>query len=341
MRVKIEPLQFWFHDLCSCLQDCFAILLIHKGHDPIVTMGASWEFFHSDKYVRNEEFYYPSPRGSLDKDLFPFHPVQATWRSSDDAYAAWEQIRSVLIEGRPVIAVEDNFYMPNRPAFGDVHAAHLVVVTGFDDEAEEVFILEPTPPLYDAAIPLRDFIRARQSVNEMRPNTRDFFFAGVGIDNRWIDVTIDPVFPEPDCDWVRKVLSANLERFHSGSRGSQAQVGIDGLAAYLDDIHERSAGPEGAAALCELYTVGWASQSATALHADFLRKMGRALEWDALSEAGRHVDQLANDWTALRLLGAHGGTRGRDVRDQIKRRSPKFVEDHRRALEMIAHALKA
>ncbi|MGQ0825927.1 MAG: BtrH N-terminal domain-containing protein [Actinomycetota bacterium] len=334
MRVMNDDLQFWFHDLCSCLQDCFGTLLLHHGHEPVTVLGASWEFFYAPMQARSEEFYYPAPRPTLGENLAPFHPIKAVWHESADPHRAWDDIKAVIARGRPVIAAVDNFYMPIRPAFGDVHAAHLVVVSGFDDDADEVYVLESTPPTFHGAIPVAEFLRARDSVNEARRVTRDYFFAGTAIRNRWIDVEMGEEFPPLTRPWVAGVIAENLRRFRS-SDSADGWAGLDGLARYLDDVCERSRGPAAESALSELYTVGWASQSATALHADFLRVAARTLDCDELAEAGRHVDRLANDWTALRMFAAHASTSGTDVTARLRQRTRRFIAGHDETLELL------
>lgn len=343
LRTRVEPLQYWFHDLCSCLQDCLGTLLIQKGHDPIVVMGAAWEFFYREEDVLAVEFYFPSPRGELGRDLMPYHPVRAQWRVHDDGARAMKQIEEVVASGEPVIVAEDNFFMPNRPAFGDVHAAHLVVVSGFDHDLDCVYILESTPPLYAGPVSRQDFLRARNSQNDARPGTRDNFFAGSAIRNRWIDVEFGDDFPEPTQRWVSNVLRANVVGFRttSGSRG--ALTGVSGLLTYLERVCEKDA--EGRAfgrSLSELYTVGWASQAQTALHADFLYAMARRHGWPDLARAARQVEKLASWWTVLRMLGAHGahGSMSRDrAHRELRARIPRFVEGHHAALRLIEDAL--
>jgi Butirosin biosynthesis protein H, N-terminal len=339
VSVTVGPLSHWFHDLCSCLHDCLGTILLHNGRDPVQVMGASWEFFHAPEDVRCEEFYHPAPRPTLGESMMPFHPVSTAWHASEDAESAWAAMRDVVSAGRPVIAAVDNFHMPIRPAFGDVHAAHLMVVSGFDDDRGEVHVLESTPPTYHGPVPLRDFLLARSSTNEARPDTRDYFFAGTEIRNRWLEVTVDGPDPAPTREWVARVVATNVEGFRAPAQ-ARGRAGLAGLAGYLHDICERAGGTDGRAALDELYTVGWQMQAATALHADFLRAAGRALGWDELVEAGRHVDRLANDWTPLRILGAHGGARGIDVHARLRRRVPLFVADHERTLERMEWMLR-
>lgn len=333
-------MEFWFHELCSCLQDCFGTLLRHQGQNPMNALGASWWFYHDMEPVRGEEFYYPAPRPSLGENLMPFHQVRAEWREPADVESGWQDIRASILDGRPAIVAVDNFHMPIRPAFGDVHAAHLMVVWGFDDEAREVYLLESTPPQYTGPVGLEDFMRARASVNESRPHTRDYFFADSSIRGRWIDVTMGE-FPVVDREWVAQVVTANTRGFTAPGTGP-GWAGLTGLESWLTRVCERAANvDEAGTALAELYTVGWAAQAATALHGDFLREVGNRFGCDALVYAGRSVDRLASQWTPLRILGAHGSAGGQSVAEQLWERSLRFVADHRNAVRQLESAATA
>jgi hypothetical protein len=338
MKVDLGPLPFYFHDLCSCLQDCFGTLLLAGGHDPVEVLGAAWEFSHDPAQVRPEEFYYPAPRATLGENIAPFHPLRATWVEASGPDEAWELMRKTLEDGRPLIAAVDNFHMPNRPAHGDVHAAHLAVVSGFDDDADVVDILESTPPTYRDPIPRESFLRAIGSRNESRSGTRDYFFAGAQMGCRWIDVELGDPFPEPTPAWVREVIAANLRGFAEPSDPDR-RIGVGGLRWYLDDVRARAAA-EGSQMLGELYTVGWAAQSAAALHADFVRQSATVFGWSEGLEAARMVERVANLWTPLRIFAAHASTNGIDVDDRLPQRMRDLVEQYELALAELAVAVR-
>jgi hypothetical protein len=337
MRVVLSPVDFWFHDLVSCLHDCLGTVLAYYGHDPILTLGANWEFYHSPNEVSREEFYHPLPRPTLAESLMPFHPVTSAWHGSDDAHAAYQDLKNVVAAGKPAIVAEDNFYIPFRPAFGDVHAAHLLVMYGFDEETDEVYVLDSTPPNFKGAIKVQDFLTARSSKNPV-VGERDFFFAGAAIDNRWLEIEVGAPFPELSRPWVTEVVAGNLRRFHAAGNG-KVFSGAAGLARYLRSICERAAGPEGGRALDEMYTVSWVAQAAAGLHADFLMEVGRRLGWYELAEAGRHVDALANSWTGLRMLGSHGFSEGLDVIDQVAFRAEQLLIQQEQVLDRLARTI--
>jgi len=338
MRTVLAPISFWFHDLGSCLHDCIGTVLRYHGKDPLLTLGASWEFYHSPKDFNHEEFYYPSPRPSLAESMMPFHPVRSTWHRSEDAETALVEIKEVVGNGQPVIVAEDNFYIPFRPAFGDIHAAHLLVMYGFDEEASQVYVLDSTPPIFQGAIGVRDFLAARNSTTPVQ-GQQDFFFAGTPIANRWLYLEVGANFPELTRSWVSEVVATNLCRFRSTVPG-EAFSGLEGLGRYLRAVCERAAGAEGGKALEELHVVSYAYQAEVSLHAEFLMAAGRRLDWYELAEVGRQVDLLANSWTGLRMLGGHGFVEGLDVLDRMARRAAQLVLEQERVLDRLERTVR-
>jgi hypothetical protein len=308
------PIEFWCRDLVSCLQSTFATVLGHAGHDPLEALGAHWEFRFRPGDVRPEEFYYPcAVPGDLAASLAPHHPVSSPWRrpradAGGDTAASMADIIEALAGGQLVIAAVDNFYLPFRPAFGDVHAAHLIVVYGVDLAAEQVHVSDAMPPAFRGPIDVADFTRAWSSANPA--DAQDVFFSDARIDRRFMTLAIGEPFPKLDRPMLKAVLTANL----AGFRGRQNQtdaghdsdwVGVAGLerfiAALLDACVDGNSGP-----LADAYPFGWGMQAQTSLHAELLRRWGVLAAVPDLSEAGRLVESVAHAWTGLRMTAAHG-----------------------------------
>ncbi|WP_170565813.1 BtrH N-terminal domain-containing protein [Ruegeria atlantica] len=345
MSIATDRLDFWFHESVSCLQDCMAMALKYYGEDPITILGARWSFFHDPAQVSQQEFYYPSPYGDLGRDLAPFHNLSARWHSAPDANAMLVDVEKALLDGRPVMLVEDNYFMPNRPAWHDVHAAHLVLVTGYDMLNETYRIMEPTPPLYHGSISREQLLKAIGSENEIREEWRDYFFAGAELSFQWIDIHPPSSPPPLDIAFVKDVLVQNLRDFRDPDLSDATLKGLTGLRQYLEDVVLQARQSEQAAQqrLSEIYTIGWAHLAQTALHAEYLKKASHAFSSAELCEAARRVDSLAAKWTAFRLFGAHGahGDIGTSVAiSEIARRTPQFALDHELALDSIETAIK-
>ncbi len=306
-------------------------ILVHLGQDPVLTMGAKWEFCYLPRDVCREEFYYPCRWPSVAASLAPYHPITSRWHSPLDAKTGWEEVRQCVAQGKLAIVAEDNYYLPFRPAYHDVHAAHLIVVYGFDDEAEQAYVLECTPPAFSGAIALADLMAARDSTCGI-VGDRDFFFTGAPIANRWLEVEITGDFPMLTRDWVMEVLESNLKDFRLPAT-PEAMVGIDGAARYLSSVCDRVGNSDGKATLEELYVFGWVMQAVSALHADFLFQASQRLDWIRLAELGRRVDRVAHYWTPLRMTGAHGFAEPEKAARCVSYLSKRFLSELEETVE--------
>ena len=124
--------------------------------------------------VRSEEYYFPRPANrSLLASLAPHHPIDSRWRWPDDAEQGWLQVREQVAAGTPVAVAVDNFEVPFRPAYQDVHSNHLVIVHGFDDERETVSVLDAIPPFFDGKLSIPTLTKARQVSDHLPPPTSD------------------------------------------------------------------------------------------------------------------------------------------------------------------------
>ena len=164
-----EP-KLWYCDLISCLQATFGSVVARLGVCPLHVLGAGWQFLHLPGDVRSEEFYYPCPPGEsgeadLGAALAPHHGLHSRWWRPADEDDPWREMRQILSEDRLVIAAVDNFHLPFRPAYSDVHAAHLVVVYGLDEVRGLVYVSDAMPPAFRGAVPIEAFPRRdRKSV---------------------------------------------------------------------------------------------------------------------------------------------------------------------------------
>lgn len=297
------PIEFWYRDLVSCLQATLGTVLRHAGHDPLEVLGAHWEFRYRRGDVRPEEFYYPCRvPGDLAASLAPHHPVSSRWLRSEDPARPLAEIGAAVAAGQLVISAVDNFYLPFRPAFGDVHAAHLVVIYGIDPAGGRVFVSDAMPPAFSGPIATEDFLRAWSSSNP--PDTQDVFFSDARIDRRFMTLTIGEPFPKLDAELLRAILQANLAGFSHGDATGD-WVGVAGLERFLDGLLESSADAD-ATQLTDAYPFGWGMQAQASLHAELLRRWGARADIPELRETGRLVEATAHAWTGLRMTAAHG-----------------------------------
>lgn len=306
MRIELAGVRAWRHDLAGCLHACVGTLVDHAGFEPLEVLGANWQFYYRPGDVRSEEYYFPCPANrSLLASLAPRHPIDSRWRWPQDAEQGWQQVRERVAAGTPIAVAVDNFELPFRPAYRDVHSNHLVVVYGFDDERQTVSVLDAIPPFFAGEVPLRVLTAARDSQNRSA-HARDMFFADNPIGNRWLQLSFDE--PRRGPDPAALFLTRNLEEFQAPS-APDSYRGRDGIAKFLTDMCDRlEAGHD---VVDELFVVAGVALASTAVHADWVAATGQRLKLPGWPELARQIRRLAHHWTALRILASL--TRGGEV----------------------------
>ncbi|MFY1636544.1 BtrH N-terminal domain-containing protein [Solwaraspora sp. WMMB335] len=325
-----EP-ELWYRDLVSCLQATFGTVLARAGTDPLTVLGAAWRFLHLPGDVRSEEFYYPCPDGTdLGTALAPHHDLRSRWWQPQDPADPWRELRAALAEDRLVIAAVDNFHLPFRPAYGDVHAAHLVVVYGLDEVRGVVHVSDAMPPAFSGTVPIEAFLRSWGSANP--PDAQDAFFSDSQIGRRCLDVRLGSKPPPLTPTLLRGFLRADVESF---TTVGAARSGLAGFDAFATELAERCRAGD-AGALRELYPFGWAMQAQAALHGELLRRCGRQWGDPELAGAGRAVEAVAHAWTGLRITGAHGLGDARVVAADIVHHATVLRGRYARAVDAVA-----
>jgi Butirosin biosynthesis protein H, N-terminal len=333
VRVELPGIRLWRHDLGGCLHATLGVLVGFHGLEPLHALGSAWEFFYVPGDARREEYYFPCRRDGLVESIAPYHPLRSRWHAPADAEAGWSEVRAAVAAGAPVAVAVDNYFLPFRPAFGDVHTNHLLVVWGFDDDAGVALVADPVPPRMCGPLALESLAAARGSENPIR-HERDLFFTGEPIDQRWLEVTLTGKPPPLDRAFLRRALGENLRRFEQGTTAG-ALCGLEGERAFLERSLDRLAAGE--PVVDELFVVAGALLAATGLHADFLALAATCGDWSLL-EASRAVDRVAHHWTAFRIAVASSRTE-LDAVPGLRRRAAALVADHELALDALRAAL--
>ncbi|GAA0571514.1 hypothetical protein GCM10010172_64970 [Paractinoplanes ferrugineus] len=294
----------FYRDPVSCLQSIFGALLLDAGHDPVAALGARWEFRHIPGDVRSEEFYFPgrTPDDTAGS-MMPYHPVHSAWSvpTSDEPLA---ELAALIDSGVLPIAAVDNYHLPFRPAYHDVHAAHLVLVFGVDRERGLVLVSDTMPPEFAGPIRAEDFLNAWGSANPA--DHQDAFFSNAGIGRRYLTVEVGTPWPADDPATLLSAVRANAGDLTADLPADAAHwTGLAGLRRYVDHVVAAARGGE-ADPLKALYTFGWSQQAMCSLHGEYLRTRGHRWAVPALREAGRAVESAAHAWTGLRVTAAHG-----------------------------------
>ncbi len=328
-----DPIRTWYRDPVSCLQACLAMVIEHAGHDPLETLGLAWEFNHIPGDVKREEFYFPCRfPGDPAHSISPYHDITSKWCAPADEDGL-RYLSSMIGENRPVIAAVDNYYLPFRPAYHDVHAAHLVVVTGVDIEKAEVSVADPTPPSFDGTIAARDFLNAWGSANHA--DDQDVFFSSSPIGRRCLMVTPPEVVTPLDQARLHAALRNNISGMLAESTGT-AWTGLDGLDRYLTRLTAQAADKD-TEALADVYPFGWAMQAQAFMHAELLRACAVRWRRPVLGEAARRVASVSHAWTGLRVSAGHGGS-DPTIADTVERHCRRLRRHYEQAVESLDEA---
>jgi hypothetical protein len=320
----------WYRDPVSCLQTTLATLLIHAGEKPLDSLGLAWEFLHVPGDVPMEEYYWPCRYPyDLARSVLPHHPVRSRWHEAPAADPV-SALEGALAEGRlPVVAV-DNYHLPFRPAYHDVHSAHLIVVYEVDRSAGTVGVSDVMPPAFLGPLRIEDLVRAWRS--ELPRDVQNSFFSGAGVARtRWLDVRFLEPFAELTPARLSSALSADVRRF---TEPADEHAGLSGLAEYTGLLLDRARAGDGDA-LRAAYTFGWATQAQSALHGELLRRCGSDWGVPGLVEAGRRVERVAHCWTGLRVAGAHGRTDPHGWLPELTRHVHRLHRIYQEAVESV------
>ena len=320
----------WYRDPISCLQSTLATVLLAGGAEPLPVLGLAWEFLFVPGDVRPEEFYYPCRfEGDLARSLAPYHPLHSHWWSPAAGEDPLAELARRVEGGELPIAAVDNYHLPFRPAFHDVHAAHLVVVYAVERERDEVGVSDAQPPAFRGPIPAEDFLAAWSSANPA--DAGDAFFSDAQIGRRCLSVEVEEPIPPLDADRLRAALRKNLAGFVTG---------LADLARYVDDLEARVLADE-RRPLEELYAFGWGMQAQTYLHGELLRETGAGWSVPELAEAGRAVQEVASAWTGLRMTGGHGLAAPAAAAADLRRHGSRLRRRYEAALEHVARAVES
>ncbi len=339
MRIILPDISPWRHDLCGCLHNCLGTMLLQQHVDPTTVLGAAWNFSYVPGDVRREEYYYPCRSTSIVQSIAPYHAATSCWHEPPDTQAGWDEIKHAIEQGKPAIVAVDNYYLPFRPAFQDVHSNHLILVYGFDDEYDYAYVLDVTPPAFRGPLARTLLQQARSSQNEAR-HARDLFFTNVPIAQRWLEVDFQVPYPSLEREWLRSVLVENINHMRSASE-EHSFIGIAGIASYyayfMQGITDNN---NPLFYMDELFMVSYILMETTALHADFLALAGRKLSLPRLTELSRWVDTIAHHYTALRIMAAKGRNAAVEMLPRIARRCEMTLIEHEKVLSEIELLLR-
>lgn len=299
MRGEFETLSLWYSDPLSCLYSTFGTVLTSRGIDALACLGRNCRVDLDPLEDPSTEFYRAarSDAGILD-DIAP----GLGWRSQWHLACEVDELVDQLTGSHTLIVGVDNYHLPFRPAYHDVHAAHLVIVSAVRDAAagREFLVTDAQPPAFSDWLPEEHLRAATFSSNP--PDAQDEFFSSAPLEGRYLTFDAPTNRLASDRQLVVGALRENLASW-TGATTSQTLQGEVALIQLLELLIDGR--PDGGIQPTALYTYGWSPQAEAHLCADFLTRVslqGQDLDLRDVARAARAVG-LA--WTDLRLVGAY------------------------------------
>lgn len=341
MRKVLDGAPLYYHEVASPLYYVLGTLFKYHGCRQLeLALGAVWDFYFCAGDQVRYEYCFPGPGPTLADNMFPYAGVKADWRTGGDAAGAWRAVRERLDGGEPVVAAVDNFHLPFRPAYHDVHTNHLLVVYGYDAGTGSAWVLDATPPAYKGTLALSDLELARGSKNP-RECDRHMFFTQTPIDNRWLDASFPAGRPEVDEALVARIISDNLARMNAVSRRSDVLLGLAGIRALAGRIGGLAGLPPGESRGHEAEDITafifGRMLGTRAFHADFLYSAACILGDPRVRRAARDMEIAAHGWVAARIMLGKG-SRGdlTDMAPRVARRVAAIADREEAVLDALA-----
>lgn len=146
MRKILEYEQY--HKMGShCLTTCYTTLFKAKGYqlfeEMILGLGSGLGF----TYVRQKDgFMYGGRGGNLEQNLASALGLELITNRTEDKEIAWKYNREKILEGHPLVCEVDMKYLPymveKLHTDGSGFSGHKLILIGFDDEANEAYVLD-------------------------------------------------------------------------------------------------------------------------------------------------------------------------------------------------------
>jgi Butirosin biosynthesis protein H, N-terminal len=292
----------WYEDPLSCLQTTLGSILLEHGLRPVEVLGLACEFAFAPEDAMCEEFYLPAQSESgVAADLCPYHDVESSWTSATNA----NELIDLIETHASVIVAVDNYHLPFRPAYHDVHAAHLVVVPAWRrtvDGDVEFYVSDAQPPHFQGWLSEEHLMNAWTSANPA--DHQDVFFSSRAIEGRVLTTKVWSQPSELTAGQFAEAIENNLHRWTNNQvrESDRVWTGRVGLRRFVERLQERSDDP---AELRPAYTFGWAMQAQAFLHWRLTQEVGRRTNSPYLSGTAMAADRVVSAWSNLRLLCAH------------------------------------
>ncbi len=358
----------------DCFATAYGALLQHMGQNPNLILADYMSFMFDEQsgFIGvNFLFRYSSSvifsEVELNSSLAAVHfPATAVYNSEhaaessakhtnklvfrmlihDEAEVAEQRVRELIDAGRPVIVFVDLNHMHYHPAYQKDHGLHSIVITGYDDEAQQYHMFDKyimANSDFDGSIAMDDIRKGRVS---NCPITNPI----IGRFNRhirhlWIEITGGESF-EMTTDMMASVLQESSRRMSGHVRVHDQITGFAAMRAFREYLKKLDLTnmDERMIYMFRGYYCSALKQLARQRRrfAVFISEMPESLLSDsnesiseALNEASKHWDIVAN--TALKL----GISKRPTLIDNIVQQLIQLEEMEKKILDKIGHSVSA
>ncbi len=143
-----------------------------------------------------------------------------------DEFADWDTLKEKVDTEIPVITMVDVYYLKYLPYYLKANAIHAVILCGYSDELQEVYVVDWYEPyFYKGTLKYDDFMKARTSENPkgMLVNS------GFPILNKWIEIEKDGW--EADCKTLLSITIDKMQKEYY-SKTSISESSCDGIGVF-------------------------------------------------------------------------------------------------------------
>ncbi len=296
MKKRISGIPFCTNRHYNCLHVVLDSLLRYYQWEPSLPAFYNWDFF----YARGESFSVKSRPAPLFAMIQQFG-IEAFNCTFDDGRAAWNKVKKLLDADAPVAINIDVFHLAGAGFFPrQRHSDHQVIVAGYDDEANTVHLIDPSPWSPSARdIPL-DLFLACWDTRAIAGGNQPCF------DWRWLDMPDE--LPSVRPRHVAAILQRNLASMSATNSQADCVQGVAGIEQLAEDV--------GTWAECEKQALKSRLNQCTELfldvalnregHGAFLHYASRSCGLDDLSVLGREFESISQSWFVAKNLCLKG-----------------------------------
>jgi hypothetical protein len=316
----------------DCFANAYGAVLSHMGLNPVLVLADYLSFMYDGetgfigtnflyRYTPTVEFTEEELNTSLELGYFyqtcsysrggnrPVSPksrnrVQFRMFIEDDESAAYARTKELIEAGKPVITIVDLYEMSYHRAYQKEHGLHAVVITGYDDEREEVELFD-TYPLsssdFDGRLPYEQVMAGRGSLTPLsNPIVGEY---SRPIRHLWVEIDADPQLHFAE-DQLYTIIEETCRRMQGGKEVLGRACGlskIDEFRAHLSRREQETLDEQGIFLFKNYYnnSLKMIARSRRRFKA-FLQELGDlvppnevALAAEALEESAKHWDICA------------------------------------------------